>query len=93
MIVRILDEGQYEIDDAHVGKLEELDKELLAAIEGSDSAAFRKSLEAVVGMIHEHGTKVDDPGDIRPSDLVVPAPDSTLDEVQALLSAEEAGED
>lgn len=93
MIVRILDEGQYEIDDAHVEKLEKLDKDLLVAIEGSDAEAFRTSLGAVVGMIHEHGTKVDDPTDIRPSDLVVPAPDSTLDEVQALLSAEDVGED
>jgi hypothetical protein len=92
VIVRILDEGQYEIDDAHVEKLEELDRALLAAIEGGDEDSFRTALEAVVGTIHENGTKVDDPGHIQPSDLVVPAPDSTLDEVRSLLASEEAGE-
>ena len=93
MIVRILDEGQYEIDDAHVEKLEELDQALLGAIEGGDERAFGSALAAVVASIHENGTKVDDPTHLAPSDLVVPAPDSTLEEVQALLASEDIGED
>ena len=93
MIVRILGEGQYEIDDAHVEKLEELDGALLAAIEGGDEEAFGASLAAVVGTIHEHGTPVEDPGHIAPSDMVVPDADATLDEVRSLLASEEAGED
>ena len=93
MIVRILDEGQYEIDGAHVEKLEELDRALNAAIEAADDGAFRKSLAAVVEMILANGSKVEDPTHLKPSDLVVPAPDSTLEEVQALLASEDVGED
>jgi hypothetical protein len=93
VIVRILDEGQYEVDDAHVDKLEELDKALLGAIEGGDESAFRKALAAVVTSIHENGVKVEDPTHLAPSDLVVPAPDSTLEEVRALLASEDVGED
>ena len=36
MIVRILGEGQFELDGAQVASLEDLDKRLLAALEAGD---------------------------------------------------------
>lgn len=96
MIVRILDEGQYELDDAHAdhaGLIGEQDKALLAAIEAGDEEAFKSALESVVSLVHEHGTKIEDPTTALPSDLVVPALDSTLEEVRSLLASEEVGEE
>lgn len=93
MIVRILDEGQFEIDDSHVEALEALDAAMLASIEGGDEEGFRATLDQVIETIHEHGAKVEDPAHIRPSDLVVPSSDSTLDEVRSLLTSEDVGEE
>lgn len=93
MIVRILHEGQFELDDESAGELEQHDAAMLAAIEGGDEEQFRASLDAVLATVREHGTQLDDAEDFRPSDLVVPAADSTLDEVRSLLSSEDVRED
>jgi hypothetical protein len=92
VIVRILHEGQFDLDD-HVEELEELDASMLAALESGDEEQFRASLDGVLAMVREHGKPIDDPEDIRPSDLVVPAADATLDEVRSLLASEDVGED
>jgi hypothetical protein len=91
VIVRILDGGQFEIDDAHSERFAELDGAMLAAIESEDEEAFRSALDDVLAAIHEHGAKVD-PAHIKPSDLVVPASDATLEEVRILLASEEDAE-
>jgi hypothetical protein len=91
VIVRILDEGQFEIDDAHIERFEQLDGAMLAAIESADEEAFRSALDEVLAAIHEHGTKVD-PAHIKPSDLVVPRSEATLEEVRTLLATEEDAE-
>ena len=41
MIVRILGEGQYELQDSQVAAMEELDKKLVAALDSNDETSFR----------------------------------------------------
>ena len=41
MIVRILGEGQLQLDDSVTGELNELDAKLEAAVESGDEPAFR----------------------------------------------------
>lgn len=92
MIVRILSEGQFEIDESHLGHIEELDEAMFDAIEASDEEAFDKALEAVLDAVHTEGKPVD-PSEILPSDLVVPHAGATLDEIKALLSSEDEEEE
>ena len=44
MIVRILGEGQFELQDSQVASLEELDQKLVAALDASDEPTFRDVL-------------------------------------------------
>ncbi len=90
MIVRILGEGQYEIDDAHRDRLNPLDDALMAAIDAGDEDAFANALTAVAAEIRSVGTPVPDDRFI-PSDLVVPFADATLDETRRLLAEGAAG--
>ncbi len=83
MIVRILGEGQYELPDAEHPMLDALDSELATAVDGEDEDGFRAVLATLIATVRS-GMPV--PGDqFFPSDLVVPFPDATREEVAALL--------
>jgi Cu+-exporting ATPase len=57
------------------------------AVEAGDEAAFDRSLEALLAGVRETGRPVPDDY-LGPSDLVLPGPDATIEDVRALLSEE-----
>ena len=85
MIVRILGEGQLEITDEQVGRLNELDDAVEAAVEAGDEATFRSSLEALLSAVRSAGTPLADES-LADSDLILPPSDATLEEVRELLA-------
>ncbi len=87
MIVRIMGEGQLEIDDSRLPELNALDDALSAAIEGGDDNEFRSALSALLAAVRSRGTAVADDL-LVDSDLVLPYEDAHVDEVRALLSGE-----
>jgi hypothetical protein len=87
MIVRILGEGQFEVAEAAVAELNELDAALEAAVERNDDAAFRPALAALLARLREVGSPTE-ADDLRPSELIIPQPDATMDEVHKLLTDE-----
>jgi hypothetical protein len=87
MIVRILGEGQLHVPESAVAELNELDARLEAAVERSDEPAFREALHALLGRLREVGEPVE-PGTLEPSGLIVPAADTTMEEVRRLLTDE-----
>lgn len=87
MIVRILGEGQFDVPDAALGRLNEVDDQLIAAIEAGDEASFRRCLDDLHAAVHELGTPM--PADhLGPSELALPAGDATIAEVRELLGHE-----
>jgi hypothetical protein len=91
MIVRILGEGQYELGGDSLEELEELDPKLLHKIEAGDEAGFHEVLNKAFAKVRGSGTPVD-PSRIVPSDLTLPQPDASLEEVRQLLASEDTGE-
>lgn len=87
MIMRILGEGQYEIADEHLDRLNELDSALQSAADAGDEAAFTPALAALLDAVRSLGTPLPDDV-ITPSDLVLPDEDTSLAEVRTLLSDE-----
>jgi hypothetical protein len=87
VIVRILGEGRYEVPEADLPAIEQLDADLEDAIERKDEAAFTGALADLVGEVRHSGTLLGH-DDTRPSELVVPHEGSTLGEVVALLADE-----
>ena len=87
MIVRILGEGQFRVDDAATGELNHLDTELEAAVERGDEAAFTAALTGLLSQVRAQGSPL--PADmLEPSDLLLPHQDSSMDEVRKLLTDE-----
>lgn len=87
MIVRILGEGQLEVPASAVGELNQLDGALESAVERNDEAAFRPALAALLARVRQVGSPTE-PGDLRPSELIIPQPDATMVEVRKMLTDE-----
>ncbi|MDA8287320.1 MAG: hypothetical protein M0014_02510 [Actinomycetota bacterium] len=87
MIVRVLNGGQYELGDEARARLEKLDSDLSHAASANDEQWFHRALAAVIAEVTEGGTPLDSDR-LVPSDLVVPAPDATLDEVRELVESD-----
>lgn len=84
MIIRIATEGQYKVKGSALARLDELDDAVLDAIEEGDEQAFAEALTAVVQLIRTEGEPLDD-SDLEESDLIVPPPDTTLEEARELF--------
>ena len=85
MIVRIMGEGQVQLADGDVARLNELDSRLLDEIEAGDESAFRGTLGVLLKTVRELGEPLPDDS-LEPSELILPADDASLEEVRAMLS-------
>ena len=86
MIVRILSENQYRIDEKHMEAIATLDNELQEAVHKGDHEHFHSLLTQLLTLIRQNGQQVPD-DELVTSDLIVPAPDMTLAEAQKYLEA------
>jgi hypothetical protein len=87
VIVRLLGEGQFRVDDSLIGRLNELDAEVEKAVAAADERALWSGLQALADAVREHGVKLAD-DDLSPSDAVIPPEDLSLEEAQELLQNE-----
>ena len=87
MIVRLMGEGQYRIDDSLAERLNALDDEAMGALERGDEAALSGLLTQMGDAVRESGEQLAD-ADLSPSDAIVPPSDLSLDEARALFTEE-----
>jgi len=85
VIVRILGEGQLEVDDSAVTELNALDSQLEAATDRNDEAAFGAALEALLSRVRALGRPLED-ATLEPSELILPQDGATMAEVRKLLT-------
>ena len=83
--MRILGEGQFRVDDETADKLTLLDKELDAAVDHHEEAAFRAAMSSAIGLVRQHGTPLD-ADEIVTADYILPFSDATVEEVHKLLT-------
>lgn len=87
MIVRILTDGQYELDAAQHDRLNEMDNRMVKQVEQDDEAGFERTFHETVEFVRSAGRRLAD-HELAPSDVVLPAPDSTFAEVKELFVGE-----
>jgi PspAA-like protein len=85
VIIRLMGEGQYRIDDGVAKRLEELDNEAVAALERGDEDELDACIDAIWRTVKEQGTLLPD-DEIATSDAIVPPSDLTLEETRELFS-------
>ena len=87
MIVRIMGEGQYRVDEEAARKLNELDEQVGAAVESGDEDQVRTLIKQLAQAVRDGGEKLDD-ADLSTSEAIVPPEDLSLDELHELLEGE-----
>jgi hypothetical protein len=87
MIIRIATEGQFELGDAEVEELNQLDSEVLSACDRGDDGGFKDAFGRLVEFVHAHATPVGDDY-LGGSDVILPPSDATLEEAKAELTGE-----
>jgi len=85
MIVRILGEGQLELPDAELDRLNELDAQVESAVKADDEAAFGTALAELLEGVRRAGKPLAEDS-LEDSDLILPPADATIAEVRELLN-------
>ncbi len=79
MIVRIATEGQYDFPDDDSDRLNELDNDVVAAVEAGDEEAFLTAFASLLELVRSDGKPVADDV-LEESDVIIPPPDLTFAE-------------
>jgi hypothetical protein len=87
MIVRILGEGQLQVEESATGELNALDAALEKAVNEGDEQAFHPALAALLERVRALGSPL--AADcLEPSELILPPADADLAEVREMLAGE-----
>ncbi|MCZ7402729.1 MAG: hypothetical protein O8C61_10960 [Candidatus Methanoperedens sp.] len=91
MIVRLMGEGQYEIDKKHLDAVNKIDNNIVKIVSGKDEkaavAAFKTEYKKLSDYVRKNGKKI--PHEIlKPSDLIIPPADLTLEEARKIFKGE-----
>jgi hypothetical protein len=84
VIVRIMGEGQFEIDDEVAKGLSDLDEQAEQAFEAGDADRLAELLQRMAEAVRTNGMRLADE-DLSPSAGIVPPPDLTFEEARELF--------
>lgn len=88
MIVRILTEDQYQLDDAHLPAIAKLDNALEETASKGDEAQFNTLLHQLITLIREQG-KVVPHEELVTSQLLIPPADMSMQEARKFFEENE----
>ena len=87
MIVRISTEDQFELDDSHAERLNELDNAIVDAVNAGSQETFRRLFDEMLSLVRDKG-RVLDGDELTESEVILPPPDITLEEAGREFSGE-----
>ena len=87
MIIRITSEDQFNLPGSFVDQLNEIDNELVEAVEAADRSSYNTLLKKMLDLVRTEGSPLT-VDEIVESDLILPESDLTLEEAQVLFVGE-----
>jgi hypothetical protein len=87
VIVRISTDGQYELLETDVETLDELDNQAVAACRVGNDEQFSEVFREMLTFVRTNGQRVPD-DELKGSDLILPPPDSSMEEAMAEFTGE-----
>jgi hypothetical protein len=84
-------EGQYEIDKKHLDAVNKIDNNIVKIVNSQDKktveAAFKTEYKKLIDHVRKNGKKI--PHEIiKPSDIIIPPADLTLEEARKIFTGE-----
>ena len=87
MIVRLMGEGQYELDSRHLDEMNRIDNRIVEIVAKGDERAFKSEFRRLADYVHRNGRRIPDDV-IKPSDVIVPPDDLTLEEAARIFKGD-----
>jgi hypothetical protein len=87
VIVRVMGEGQFDVDDEVAKGLNELDEQAAQALADGDQERLSQLLKRMGEAVRTNGARLAD-DDLSPSEAIVPPDDLTLDEARELFEGD-----
>jgi hypothetical protein len=87
VIVRVMGEGQFDVDDEVAKGLNELDGQAERALEAGDQEQLSELLRRMAEAVRTNGTRLPD-DDLSPSEAIIPPGDLSLDEARELFEGD-----
>jgi hypothetical protein len=87
VIVRVMGEGQYEVDAEVAKGLNELDEQAGQALQEGDEKRLAELLRRMAEAVRMNGARLPDE-DLSPSEAIVPPDDLSLEEARELFEGE-----
>jgi hypothetical protein len=87
VIVRISGEGQFELPDEDLERLNELDNRAVSAVEDGDETGFRELWTQMLELVKANGKPLGD-DELVESEIILPPADVTFDEACAEFTGE-----
>lgn len=87
MIVRVMGDAQYDVDDEVAKGLNDLDDQAGQALAAGDEEQLRELLRRMAEQVRANGARLPD-DELKPSEAIVPPDDLTLDEARQLFEGE-----
>ena len=87
MIVRLMGEGQFEVDEEVAKGLNDLDEQAEKALEAGDQERLSELLGRMTEAVKTNGARLAD-DDLSPSEGIIPPEDLTLEEARKLFEGE-----
>jgi hypothetical protein len=87
MIVRLMGEGQFEIDKKHMDEINKIDNNIVKIVNKGDKKVFKSEFKKLNDYVRKYGKPI--PHEIlKPSDLIVPPADISLEEARKIFKGE-----
>jgi hypothetical protein len=87
VIVRLMGEGQFDVDDEVAKGLNDLDEQAAQALEAGDEERLRQLLERMAEAVRTNGARLPD-SELGASEAIIPPDDLSLDEARRLFEDE-----
>ncbi|HPT38136.1 MAG TPA: hypothetical protein PLZ44_07585 [Methanothrix sp.] len=87
MIIRILGEGQFLLDDGHLDKINAIDNKIVSHVSQGKKAEYAQDLAKLISTIKELSRPLD-PSQIIKSDIIIPPSDMSFDEAKKVFSGD-----
>ena len=87
MIVRLMGEGQYELDIKYMDEVNKIDNNIVKIVQKEDEKAFKNEFKKLSDYVRKNGKKISD-NIIKPSEIIIPPFDLTLDEAKMIFAGD-----
>jgi DNA-binding GntR family transcriptional regulator len=81
VIVRISTESQYRLPEDAADELNELDNQVVEAVEAGDEDRFHELFEQLIDLVRRAGQPLEEDA-LEESDVIIPPPDLSFDEAR-----------